>query len=85
MIFLFIRFKKIYVKFKIIFIQTMNERIYCKDKRLEAGSSKRIWEELYKVLDASNVIIQVIDARDPLGTRCKYNFRILLINIYIKI
>lgn len=43
-----------------------------KDKRLEAGQSKRIWEELYKVLDSSDVICQVIDARDPMGTRCQH-------------
>ena len=42
------------------------------DKRIEAGQSKRIWEELYKVIDASDVIIQVIDARDPMGTRTKH-------------
>lgn len=36
---------------------------------LSAGSSKRIWEELYKVVDASDVLIQVLDARDPMGTR----------------
>ncbi|KAI1393015.1 nucleolar GTP-binding protein [Hypoxylon trugodes] len=35
------------------------------------GQSKRIWNELYKVLDASDVIIHVLDARDPLGTRCR--------------
>lgn len=34
------------------------------------GQSKRIWNEMYKVLDSSDVIIQVLDARDPLGTRC---------------
>lgn len=42
------------------------------DKRVEAGQSKRIWEELYKVLDSSDVVIQVIDARDPMGTRTKH-------------
>jgi nuclear GTP-binding protein len=36
---------------------------------MEAGQSQRIWEELYKVLDASDVVVQVIDARDPMGTR----------------
>ena len=43
-----------------------------KDKRMEAGQSKRIWEELYKVMDSSDVLIQVLDARDPMGTRVKH-------------
>jgi nuclear GTP-binding protein len=34
------------------------------------GQSTRIWKELYKVLDSSDVIIHVLDARDPLGTIC---------------
>ena len=34
-----------------------------------AGQSKRIWNELYKVIDSSDVVVQVLDARDPLGTR----------------
>ncbi|KEH38754.1 putative nucleolar GTP-binding protein [Medicago truncatula] len=36
----------------------------------EKGQSKRIWGELYKVIDSSDVVVQVIDARDPQGTRC---------------
>ncbi|CAE7913120.1 Gnl2, partial [Symbiodinium sp. KB8] len=36
-----------------------------------AGQSRRIWNELYKVLDCSDVVIQVLDARNPAGTRCK--------------
>ncbi|XP_078438413.1 GTP-binding family protein [Wolffia australiana] len=36
----------------------------------DKGQSKRIWGELYKVIDSSDVIIQVLDARDPQGTRC---------------
>lgn len=43
-----------------------------KNRKYEKGQSRRIWEELYKVLDSSDVICQVIDARDPLGTRCPH-------------
>ncbi|KAI1179049.1 NGP1NT domain-containing protein [Nemania sp. FL0916] len=35
------------------------------------GQSKRIWNELYKVLDSSDVILHVLDARNPEGTRCR--------------
>lgn len=35
------------------------------------GQSKRIWGELFKVIDSSDVIIHVLDARDPMGTRCR--------------
>lgn len=40
------------------------------DYILAAGTSKRIWGELYKVIDSSDIILHVLDARDPLGTRC---------------
>jgi len=43
-----------------------------RDKRIEAGQSRRIWVELYKVLDSSDVVCIVLDARDPEGTRCKH-------------
>merc|ERR1719193_1585365 len=33
------------------------------------GQSRRIWNELYKVIDSADVVVQVLDARDPLGTR----------------
>lgn len=36
------------------------------------GQSKRIWSELYKVIDSSDVVVQVLDARDPMGTRSKH-------------
>ena len=35
------------------------------------GQSKRIWNELYKVIDSSDVVLHVLDARDPEGTRCR--------------
>eukprot|EP00475_Leptophrys_vorax_P045538 TRINITY_DN947_c0_g1_i1.p1 TRINITY_DN947_c0_g1~~TRINITY_DN947_c0_g1_i1.p1 ORF type:complete len:572 (+),score=187.92 TRINITY_DN947_c0_g1_i1:56-1771(+) len=37
----------------------------------DKGQSKRIWGELYKVIDSSDVLIQVLDVRDPMGTRSK--------------
>ena len=37
----------------------------------EKGLSKRIWEELYKVIDSSDVLIYVLDARNPNGTRTR--------------
>lgn len=36
------------------------------------GQSKRIWEELYKVIDSSDVLLYVLDARNPNGTRTKF-------------
>ena len=46
-------------------LATAKEPIFSK------GQSKRIWNELYKVIDSSDVVIHVLDARDPLGTRCR--------------
>ena len=43
-----------------------------KDDLFSKGQSKRIWAELYKVLDCSDVVIQVIDARNVPGTRCEH-------------
>jgi len=41
-------------------------------KYMKAGQSKRIYSELLKVIDASDVLCEILDARDPLGTRCSY-------------
>eukprot|EP00804_Cyclotella_cryptica_P003998 CCRYP_013922-RA/>CCRYP_013922-RA protein AED:0.15 eAED:0.15 QI:0/0/0/1/0/0/2/0/586 len=41
-----------------------------KDDLFLKGQSKRIWGEFYKVLDCSDVILHVIDARNVPGTRC---------------
>jgi len=43
-----------------------------REKIMSAGQSKRIWGELYKVIDSSDVVIQVLDARDPNGTRSRH-------------
>ena len=48
------------------------ERAARRDDIFEKGQSKRIWGELYKVIDSSDVVIQVLDARDPMGTRCPH-------------
>lgn len=40
-----------------------------RDWVMAAGQSKRIWNELYKVIDSSDIILQILDARDPMGTR----------------
>lgn len=47
------------------YINSARESIFNK------GQSKRIWNELYKVIDSSDVVIHTLDARDPLGTRCR--------------
>ncbi|ANB14779.1 putative GTPase NOG2 [Sugiyamaella lignohabitans] len=44
--------------------------IEAKEHIFSKGQSKRIWNELYKVIDSSDVVIHVLDARDPMGTRC---------------
>jgi len=41
-----------------------NEPIYAK------GTSRRIYGELYKVIDSSDVVLHILDARDPFGTMC---------------
>ncbi len=43
-----------------------------KDDMFAKGQSKRIWSELYKVMDCSDVILQVVDARNVPGTRCEH-------------
>jgi len=49
--------------------EDMEARTEASDPVFNKGQSKRIWGELYKVVDSSDVILQVLDARDPLGTR----------------
>lgn len=51
-------------------MEILNTPLYNEDKRIQAGQSRRIWGELYKVIDSSDVVCCILDARDPNGTRC---------------
>eukprot|EP00731_Ephydatia_muelleri_P031800 Em0023g307a len=42
-----------------------------RDSIFSKGQSKRIWNELHKVIDSSDVVVQVLDCRNPMGTRSK--------------
>merc|ERR1711968_43476 len=53
------------------------ESEYCEDDARKddiffKGQSKRIWGELYKVLDCSDVVLQILDARNVPGTRSQH-------------
>jgi len=49
----------------------LDSKAAARDEIFKKGQSKRIWEELYKVIDSSDVIINVLDARNPNGTRSR--------------
>jgi nuclear GTP-binding protein len=52
--------------------ETAEGHILKKDDMFAKGQSKRIWGELYKVLDCSDVILEIVDARNVPGTRCEH-------------
>lgn len=53
------------------------ERVEASDPQFRAGQSRRVWNELFKVLDSADVVLYVLDARDPQGTRSPYIERFL--------
>ena len=73
-------------KYVLILICRMTELADTKDAHREyifaAGKSKRIWNELYKVIDSSDVILQVLDARDPLGNFLTASYGIIFPQIF---
>ncbi|XP_077193385.1 nucleolar GTP-binding protein 2 [Paroedura picta] len=50
-------------------VEDLGVREEAQEEIYKKGQSKRIWGELYKVIDSSDVVVQVLDARDPMGTR----------------
>ncbi|KAJ6218242.1 hypothetical protein RDWZM_009399 [Blomia tropicalis] len=53
-------------------IQNPDYKVEALENIMKKGQSKRIWNELYKVIDSSDVVVQVLDVRDPMGTRSKH-------------
>lgn len=49
--------------------EDLGERDRPREWIMNVGQSKRIWNELYKVIDSSDILLHVLDARDPMGTR----------------
>ena len=54
----------------VFFIQSNHPHLSTEVGEGDEKSRKTFYREFKKVVDASDIIIEVLDARDPLGCRC---------------
>merc|ERR1719265_48611 len=69
--------KNVPVKFKTDFERNEENEVKNPERspkkyKTNKAESKKIWKELYKALDTSDAVIEVLDARNPYATRCMF-------------
>jgi len=58
--------------------KSLSSRDASRDGTIHDRSDRAFYKELVKVIETSDVILEVLDARDPLGTRCTDMERMVL-------